>query len=202
VITEDDIIDALTKCTAYDSAHTPKPSDIVVEAWFEHFSDFRSVTREDLLLAVKEYYRTPRDVQVQPSHISAIARKYSQLRYEESDVDSPERLAYEAICDSKAMPDEDHAIEAASANGDGQTPVGCGGGTGQLVVGVTSQIPRQDRKAEIEKFAKDFANRPVVASEGYLSALVELRRTQAPAPVPCPDCGALEKCEHDEEESD
>jgi hypothetical protein len=113
MITRPDIYDVLTKCTGYDSAHAPKPSAIVIDAWMEHFEDFPNVTRDDVLRAVKEYHKVPRDQQLQPSHISAIARVYSRDRYERSELDSVERQRHEQLCDGKATDDDPQlAIEA------------------------------------------------------------------------------------------
>lgn len=107
MITEVDVIDTLTKCSGYDGSHTPAPSEIVVDAWMEHFALYPNVTRGDLLAAVREYFTTHHDQQVQPADISSIARQYSRDRCERSDLDSAERLAYEALWDSKAAPDDD-----------------------------------------------------------------------------------------------
>jgi hypothetical protein len=74
VITQNNIVDALTKCTGYDSAHCPQPSRVVVAAWLEHFSDYPDLERGDLLEAAKVYHSVPRTEQLQPAHLSRIAR--------------------------------------------------------------------------------------------------------------------------------
>jgi hypothetical protein len=198
VVTEDDVFDALTKCTGYDSAHTPKPSEIVVEAWMEHLSDFPSVTRQDLLDAVKEYHRTPRDVQLQPAHISAIARKYSRERYERSDLDSAERRRLEEVCNTKAAPEA--ALEAADSPSPAELGSGAVGGGGGAEKNATEEISRQRRQA-IEAFAQRVGKPTPEIENRYLANLAQQRREGAkPIKVPCPDCGLLDPCEHDETE--
>lgn len=105
MITRNDIIDALTKSTGYDSAHTPQPSAIVIDAWVEHFEDFPALTRADLLMAVKDYHRQTHRENLQPADISTLARKYSRERFERSALDSPERIGHETLCDRKAADD-------------------------------------------------------------------------------------------------
>lgn len=166
MITDDDIFDALTKCTGYDPAHTPKPSEIVVDAWVEHFSDYPAVTRADLLAAVKEYHRVPRDVQLQPAHISALARKYARERYDASPLDSPERLALEARCDFLAG-DEPRELEPAAVK--------------QRQLDVSRYAARfgiSGREAEARMAARNRA-----AEAEYRQALVAHQRAAAP-PAP------------------
>lgn len=199
MITSEDIIDALIKCSGYDTAHTPKPSEIVVIAWAEHFEDFPGVTRDDLLEAVKEYHRTPRDVQLQPAHISLIARKYSRERYERSELDSPERRRLEQLSDAKAAPEA--AIEGASSPAAGSLPAGGIGVEGGGAESDTGQISRPDIKTQIEQFAKALGKPPKEIEDRYTTALAKERRSAAPpTALACPDCGSLERCEHDDKE--
>lgn len=198
MITGKDIIDALIKCSGYDSAHTPKPSEVVIEAWQEHFLDFPSVTRDDLLQAVKEYHRTPRDVQLQPAHISLIARKYSRERFERSELDSPERLRLEEVCNTKAAPEA--ALEAADPPAGGELGTGAVSGGAGAEKNATEEISRQRRLA-IEQFAQRVGKPTPEIENRYLANLAQQRREAAgPIKVPCPDCGLLDPCEHDKEE--
>jgi hypothetical protein len=96
----------LAKCSAYDSRNTPQPSDIVIDAWLEHFGLYPNVTPGDLMAAVREYYTVRHDNQLTPVDLSSIARNYSRDRVERSDLDSAERRAHEALCDSKAAADD------------------------------------------------------------------------------------------------
>lgn len=109
MLKENDVIDALIKCTGYDSQHTPRASEIVIDAWMEHFEEYPGVTREDLLQAVREYHRTSHDSQIQPAHLSQIARKYGRDRIEQSGADSDERRRLEAVANAKAA-EEPRAI--------------------------------------------------------------------------------------------
>jgi hypothetical protein len=75
MISQDDVIDALTKAAAYDAAHTPKTSRALVHAWLEHFHRFApNATRDDLLSAVSEYHREPRERMLQPADLSGMCR--------------------------------------------------------------------------------------------------------------------------------
>jgi hypothetical protein len=180
VINEIDIIDALTKCSGYDAQHTPVPDDsgIVVDAWMEHFSRWPLITRQDLLSAVTEYHTSAHTEQLVPAHLSAVARKYTLDRIERSDLDSDERRRQEALCDAKAAP-ELRAIEGA-------------------------------RQRAIESYAHRFGIAPTEAEvrmtrewcerndlDAVRVATAHLRQERPPQPVPCPDCGAIARCEHD-----
>lgn len=103
MITMQDIRDALTKCTGYDPVHFPRPSEVMAEAWFEHFSMYPMITRNDLLAAVARYYKTPSRPVPQPADIRVLASEIRRERYERSGLDSAERLEHEAICDAKAV---------------------------------------------------------------------------------------------------
>ncbi|BBU22140.1 hypothetical protein [Mycobacterium xenopi] len=75
MITAEDVLDALTKAAAYDTSHTPRTSQMLIAAWVEHFNRYApAVQREDLLAAVSEYHREPRNRMLQPADLSAIAR--------------------------------------------------------------------------------------------------------------------------------
>jgi hypothetical protein len=175
MITRNNVIDALTKCSGYNARNTPVPSDIVVEAWLEHFSQFPDVTGQDLLDAVRDYFTREHDDRlVEPVTIGILARKYSVDRVERSDLDSAERLAHEALCDSKAA-EEDLAIESAAA------------------------IHRH----AVESYAKRFGisgaeaearmKRSMDARNELDAKAIEVahrRQSAPPAPVPCPDCGS------------
>jgi hypothetical protein len=99
------IRDALTKCTGYDPVHFPRPSNIVAEAWLEHFSMYPKITGADLLAAVTRYYKRPSQPVPQPADIRVLASEIRRERLDSSDIGSAERLAHEAVCDAKATPD-------------------------------------------------------------------------------------------------
>lgn len=200
MITDDDVIDALTKCTGYDIAHTPKPSVVVVQAWAEHFEDFPGVTREDLLRAVKEYHREPRDVMLQPSHLSRIARKYAQERYERSELDSPERLRLERMSDTKAAPDGPAlpaGVSRAALTGSAGPP-GSSGHPGNLSGRITALSERLSINAPARGAYHETAGHVVHPAIARIAE--EARASSPPAPLPCPDCGSTQPCEHDNEE--
>lgn len=175
MITFDDAYDALTKLSGYQPSLTPAPSDIVADAWCEHFEDFPGVTRQDLLMAVKEYGRVTRERQVQPADISSIARKYGRDRIEQSALDSPERLALEAVCDAKAADTVPSTAVAALEAG------GSGGRT-------AAEIPEVVHAARTEAIGK-FAFKPKVAKMPPEAIAQHQRRAAPPVPLPCPDCG-------------
>jgi hypothetical protein len=105
VITDTDVLDALTKAAAYDASHTPKTSNMLIKAWLEHFERYASaVTREDLLEAVTEHHREPHDRMLTPADLSGIARLLRRDRLERSDTDSPQRLELQARIDAKSQP--------------------------------------------------------------------------------------------------
>jgi hypothetical protein len=176
MIDRNDVIDALSKCAVYDNQHTPVPDGIVLEAWLEHFDQYRHVTREDLLRAVKDYHNQPHDHQVRPVDISTLARGYSRDRIERSDLDSPERLAHEALCEAKGA-DEVAAIEAAAPQ----------------------------RQQAIDSFARRFGVSPAEAAvrmdprRGEANERdarqVEVNHVRMSAPAgtpPCPDCSSTD----------
>jgi hypothetical protein len=75
MITRNDVLDVLTKAAAYDAAHTPKTSNMLIHAWLEHFESYApNVQREELIAAVTEYHREPRDRMLQPADLSALCR--------------------------------------------------------------------------------------------------------------------------------
>lgn len=113
MITRNDIIDALTKSSAYDNQHTPTPTRILIDAWCEHFQRFApGVDREMLLDAVTEYHRVSRDRILQPADLSAIARAFCIDDFDRSPLDSPRRLAFEARCDAKTETDPQTRTDA------------------------------------------------------------------------------------------
>jgi hypothetical protein len=74
LITRNDCIDAITKCIAYDPMHSPRSDALIAEAWTEHFNLYPFLSSEDLLAAVREYYKTPQRPWPQPADLSSIAR--------------------------------------------------------------------------------------------------------------------------------
>jgi hypothetical protein len=102
MITETDILDALTKAAAYDASRTPKTSRMLLKAWTEHFNAFPAIDRADLLAAVTAYHREPRDRMLAPADLSTIARADRRDQLDRSDVTDPARIAVEARADAKA----------------------------------------------------------------------------------------------------
>lgn len=104
MINRNDILDALTKSTAYDSQHTPAPSKILIDAWLEHFETYAAgVERDELLAAVAEYHREPRDRMLQPADLSTLCRA---LRRDSLDrMDPDERLLAVGASASSELPD-------------------------------------------------------------------------------------------------
>lgn len=87
-LTPDDISAVLTKSAGYDSAHTPRASAVLTGAWLEHFGTYAPyATREDLLAAVTEYHRDPRDRMLQPADLTSVIRAW---RRDEHDRTHPE----------------------------------------------------------------------------------------------------------------
>jgi hypothetical protein len=102
VISIQDIRDALTKCTGYDPVHFPRPSEVMAEAWMEHFAMYPKITRGDLLAAITRYYLRPSQPVPQPADIRVHASEIRRDRFDRSGIGSVERLEQEAICDAKA----------------------------------------------------------------------------------------------------
>lgn len=181
MVTLEDVGKALMRCSGYAPQIAPQPSEAVAAAWMEHFGDYPGVTGEDLMKAVKEFFRVPRERQVQPADISAIARKYARERFEASDLDSPERLALEAKCDSKAAPELSAVTAAAPKEGGGIRSLPPANWKGRAA------LKGQDRLAEIKKF--NFAPNPLLEPPDPPAVLAAKQREAAPPTVPpCPDC--------------
>lgn len=105
MITIQDVRDALTKCTGYDPVHFPRPSNVMADAWFEHFAMYPRITGADLLAAVTRYYMRPSQPVPQPADIRVLASEIRRERFDRSGVDSVERQQHEAVCNAKAEPD-------------------------------------------------------------------------------------------------
>jgi hypothetical protein len=105
VITMQDIRDALTKCTGYDPVHFPRPSNVIAEAWFEHFAMYPRITGTDVLAAITRYYMRPSQPVPQPADIRVLASEIRRERFDRSDLGSMERQQHEAVCDAKAQPE-------------------------------------------------------------------------------------------------
>jgi len=89
VINHDDVIDALTASGGYDAAHTPKTSRTLVAAWLDHFHRFApNATREDLLAAVAEHHREPRERMLQPADLSGLCRAFRRDDLDRMDPDA------------------------------------------------------------------------------------------------------------------
>jgi len=173
MISRNDVCEALAVCSAYDSQHTPVPSEQVVVAWLQHFGQFRHVNRIHLEKAVLEYYNSPHDRLIQPVDLSSIARKYSREDIERSELDSIERRRLEAVCDAKAAPELDskaavrqQAIESYSRR--------FGIGTAEAAVRMD---PHRDAANEVD-------GRAVLVAHRRMSA--------PPAPLACPDCHSFD----------
>jgi len=102
VIDESDIRLALMRCVGYDPVHFPKPSEVMLAAWIEHFRKFPKLERQNLIDAVAKYYDTPQRPVPQPADISVIARSFWRDEYDRG----LHRDEQEALCDSKSEPDE------------------------------------------------------------------------------------------------
>lgn len=203
MVTLEDIGKALMRCSGYAPQITPQPSEAVAAAWMEHFSDYPGVTGEDLMKAVKEFFTQPRERQVQPADISAIARKYSRDRWERSDLDSEERLALEAVCNAKAAPDTSSAAVQALERGGG------GGGLPAEDWKGRAALRGPQRLEEIRNFS--FAPKPPApdadadpAKPLDSEALAARQREATPPTIPpCPDCGVTAvpcRCDDNEKE--
>jgi len=92
----------------YDPVRAPKQSEIIENAWAEHFEQFPNLTRTDLLAAVTEYYRTPGQPWPQPAAISSIAVLLAGSRAaiegapERDNLDAIQSLCREALGDAKS----------------------------------------------------------------------------------------------------
>jgi hypothetical protein len=102
VIGMQDIRDALTMGTGYDPVHFPRPSEVMAQAWMQHFSMYPKITRDDLLAAINRYYMRPAQPVPQPADIRVLASEIRRDQFERSGTGSVERLEHEAICDEKA----------------------------------------------------------------------------------------------------
>lgn len=200
MISADDVKQTLARCAGYDPAHFPKRSDVILAAWHDHLMQYPQLTAADLAGAVREYYNQPSQAVPQPADISAIARKYSRERYERSELDSPERLRLEETCNAKAAPE---------AQG-GALPPGTNAELPALASGYVvpegdaeSLRKAQGRLAAINAFAAKVGKPVAEVEDRYRAATVqEIRAANPPIPLPCPDCGALEPCEHDKEDEE
>jgi hypothetical protein len=103
VISIQDIRDVLTKCTGYDPVHFPRPSEVMADAWMEHFAMYPMISRDDVLGAITKYYMRPSQPVPQPADIRVLASDIRRERYERSGLDSVERLEHEAVCDAKGV---------------------------------------------------------------------------------------------------
>lgn len=90
----------IAKCSGFRPDKTPQPSELVLRAWHEHFTDWPHVTVEDALEAVKVYHREPHERMIQPADISRVAR---EIRRDKSERETEsERRAREELLDGKA----------------------------------------------------------------------------------------------------
>lgn len=159
MVDSDDLIDGLTKIGAYDYQF-PRPSKIVVEAWLEHFEQYPALTRDDLLEAIKVYYRKPDVSPPKPADVSHLARELRRDRNSRWTDDDMDR--FEALCDSKAAPDDDG-----------------------LLVAIAAAIPatEDERRRAIESFALSRKNTLSAAPKRTetVQELVARQRAAAPA---------------------
>lgn len=88
-LTNADIGAILAKCSGYRPDKTPRQSELVAEAWLEHFAQFPHVTIEDALAGVTVFHRDPHDGMVQPADISKPAR---EIRRDKSERETWQQL--------------------------------------------------------------------------------------------------------------
>jgi hypothetical protein len=85
MITRIDITEALAALTGSAPDKTPKPSEIVIQAWAKYFDEHPSWTGDDLASAVYEYAKTPRERMVQPADLGDLIRGWQRDAYERMD---------------------------------------------------------------------------------------------------------------------
>lgn len=191
MLTRDNIIDALTKCAGYDPVHFPRKSELIANAWCEHFNRWGGLTVQDLMEAVSEYYARPSQPVPQPADISVIARKLHRDRFDRLPLDAPERKAVEAVGDAKAAPE---------AQG-GALPPGAAGELRALNSGCHVPAGTIERlRSQIGGIGTLAALNAAGPNPAFRKHIQARNATAPPQPLPCPDCGALEPCEHDNQE--
>lgn len=144
MVSRTDIIDALTMCSGYDPGHFSQPSRIIVAAWEDHLGQYPGVARDDLLEAVRVYYRTPDRRVPQPADISKIARDLRKSRLD-TETDHEKNLRIAANEERLGLPLEDRTF-----------PNGVPSETELLAL--TSS---EDRRKAIEHFARTMASKAV-----------------------------------------
>jgi hypothetical protein len=160
----------LARCAGHDPWF-PNPDPIVVAVWAEQFRD-SGLSRERLVQGVFRAYRdNGSGFRPLPKDIIAAARLC--LSEQALTMTDEQRAEYEALCDAKAAPDDPALPPGSSAAG-----VRAGAGTAVA-------------EARVRAVSR-FEFRPPTALPGG-----RLPTRDVPAPVPCPDCGSPEPCEHD-----
>lgn len=104
MITPQDITDAIVVCAGYDPIYTPKPSEIIISAWEEHFAMHPDINRPEFLQAVTRYWQTPDRRFPQPAAITVIVNEISAERTSEQS-DWAQRYR-DALSDALAGRDE------------------------------------------------------------------------------------------------
>ena len=105
MIYEQDVRNMLSRCSGYDPSHFPQPSQVIVAAWLEHFSQFPRLASEDVHNAVRKYYNVGDRKVPQPADISSIARDLWRDRYEREDLEGELHREIEALSEAKAEPE-------------------------------------------------------------------------------------------------
>lgn len=156
-------------CNHYDPYLTPLSVDLA-KAWGRQFENY-GFSVDELLSGVDRIYRdNGSGYRPLPKDICDAARAVRKDSFESAPLDSPERLRYEALCDSKAEPDEPLSVGNATGP-NGQTLRELYGGPGG-----------------VQRLAASIAKRPEAApvSENYLQRLAEAQRKASP-PQPIAD---------------
>jgi hypothetical protein len=131
------------------------------------------------MAAVTKYHTVHRDHQIQPADLSRLARDEAIDRYERSDLDSQERQAHEALCDSKAAP-ERLEIEGARQRAIEDFAERFGISRAEAAVRIQ---PGQGERNHLDSLGVEVAH---------------ARQSRPAQPIPCPDCGSQSACEHDQ----
>ncbi|WP_131806222.1 hypothetical protein [Mycolicibacterium conceptionense] len=100
-MTRDEVVDVLTVVAAADRRTV---GDADVDVWHAVLDD---LPVELAFEAVRDHLREQPDTWIQPGHV------YQRIRKLRRERDRRPSARYEALCDSKAAPDEDPAVTAA-----------------------------------------------------------------------------------------
>jgi hypothetical protein len=165
----------LARCAGHDPWF-PNPDPMVVAVWAEQFAQ-SGLPRERLIRGVFRAYRdNGSGFRPLPKDILAAARAEGG---DPASMTDEERRAHEALCDSKAAPDPPE-VEAPPPR--------------PAITSPTS------RARLVEQFAESHPGLDRAATQRVLAGVPRRPSRDVPVPLPCPDCGSLQWCEHDEDE--